>query len=190
MVDIPVQLVVAAFKQEGGANEALKRLQAAKRERMIGILDAAIIRRDEHNRLHIHETEDVGGGRGAAAGGVVGAIVGLIAGPPGVVVGGAVGALVGAAAARVIDAGIDDERLKQIGSALKPGTSAVVAIVEQTGVAEVEAMMADAGADVMTEAIKNDLARQLETDPKVADRALNLGEAVADGGMIATESQE
>lgn len=188
-MDIPVQLVVATFKQEGGADQALRALQDAKRDGRIALLDAAVVRRDARNRLHIHETEDVGGGRGAAAGGVVGAIVGLLAGPPGVVVGGAVGALVGAAAATVIDAGIADERVKEIGAALQPGTSSVVAMVEAPSVAEVETLLTGQGVQVMTEPIRNDLTSQLESDPRLARKTLDLGEALADGGMIETESK-
>ena len=46
MNDVPIQLIVAAFKEESAADEALNTLKEAKKERLIGIQDAAIIRRD------------------------------------------------------------------------------------------------------------------------------------------------
>lgn len=190
MYEYPVHLVIGTFNAEQTANGALKMLSQAKREQQIGILDAAVIwRGHKQNRLHIKETEDVSGGRGAAAGGVIGAIIGLLAGPPGVVVGGAVGALVGGAAARVIDTGIPNERLNEIGKTLKPGTSAIVAIVEDEWLAQVQTMLTDASAEVLTESLKGDLAEQLNAADRSAHRALDLGEAVADGGMIGTDAK-
>ncbi|MGD2048469.1 MAG: DUF1269 domain-containing protein [Chloroflexota bacterium] len=164
MSNVPVQLVVAAFQEEKAADQALKDLKAAQREKLIDIQDAAVIRRDENNKLHIKETADPGGGKGAAAGGAIGAVIGLIGGPAGVVVGAAAGALVGGVTAKVIDSGISDDRLEQIGEGLKPGTSAIVAIIEMRWVEEVENRLAEVGADVLTEAIRNDIAQQLEAE--------------------------
>ena len=42
-------------------------------ELLIGIENAAVLRRDEKNKLHIKETGDWGGGKGAVAGGAIGA---------------------------------------------------------------------------------------------------------------------
>jgi uncharacterized membrane protein len=162
MSNVPIQLVVAAFQEEKAADQALKDLKAAQKEKLIDIQDAAVIRRDENNKLHIKETADPGGGKGAAAGGAIGAVIGLIGGPAGVVVGAAAGALVGGVTAKVVDSGISDDRLEQIGDGLKPGTSAIVAIIEMRWIEEVEKQLAEAGADVLTEAIRNDIAQQLE----------------------------
>ncbi len=82
MSDVPVQLIVAAFQEEAAADQALKELKSAQKQKLIDIQDAAVIRRDEKNKLHIKETADPGGGKGAAAGGAIGAVIGLIAGPP------------------------------------------------------------------------------------------------------------
>ena len=78
MSDVPVQLIVAAFQDEKSANMALKELKRAKRERLIGIQNAAVLRKDQKGKLHIKETADMGGGKGAALGGVGGAAIGLI----------------------------------------------------------------------------------------------------------------
>ena len=186
MNDVPIQLIVAAFNEEKAADQALEALRQAKKEKLIGILDAAVIRRDEKNKLHLKETADVGGGKGVLAGGLVGAVLGLIAGPAGLLVGAAAGALTGGVAGKAIDAGIPDERLKEIGEALKPGTSAIVAIIEHRWVAEIQNELAAAGAQVMTEALKADIATQLEEGRDVAYTAIASGE----GTVIASAVSE
>jgi uncharacterized membrane protein len=189
MSDVPVQLIVAAFQDEKAADDALKQLKSARREKLIGIQDAAVIRRDEKNKLHIKETADPGGGRGAAAGGAIGAIIGLIGGPAGVVVGGAAGALVGGVTAKVIDSGIPDDRLKQIGEGLKPGTSAIVAIIEHRWVEEVQNQLAETGADVLTEALRDDIAQQLAAGKDVAFSAVATDEGVVAGAVALTPEE-
>ncbi len=171
MTETPVQLIIAAFNDEKAADQALKDLKAARREKIIRIQDAAVIRRDAKNRLHIHETGDMGPRKGALIGGTTGAIVGLLAGPGALIVG-AAGALVGGLAARLRDSGFPDARLKEIGAALKPGTSAIVAVIEHRWVQELEEELARAGAQVLTEAIQSDIVAQLEAGRDVAYTAL------------------
>jgi len=187
MSDVPVQVIVAAFKEEETADEALKALKEAKKERLIGIQDAAVIRRDEDNKLHIKETADMGGGKGAAVGGVLGGVIGLIGGPAGVVLGGAAGAAVGGFTAKLFDAGIPDERLEEIGSALKPGTSAIIAIIEHKWVSEVERELAEAGADVLTEALRDDIAKQLAEGKEVMYSAVSTDESLTTSRIAADD---
>ncbi len=181
MADVPVQLIVAAFNNEQAADEALAKLNEFKKERAIAILDAAVIKRDANNKLHIKETADMGGGKGAVVGGVLGGIIGLIAGPPGVVLGGAIGAAVGGLTAKFVDAGIPDDRLRELGDALKPNQSAIVAIIEHIWVEQVQAELAKQGADVMTQALKEDIAAQLAQGKEVSYTAIGTaaGAAVA-----------
>ena len=180
MSDNPVQLVVAAFKDEVGAKEALQDLKQAQRERLIKIENAAVLRKDENGKLHIKETRDMGGGKGAALGGVGGAAIGLIAGPA-LLVPAAVGALVGGLAAKLRDSGFSNQRLETLGESLQPGTSAIVAVVEHTWVGQVEDALAEAEADVITAEIGADIAAQLEAGHEVAYSALASQEGLALG---------
>lgn len=176
MSDVPVEVVIAAFREEKAADEALSELKEAKWAGIIGIVDAAVIRKDQKGKLHIKETGDWGGGKGAAAGAVIGGFLGLLAGPVGWL--GITGAVIGGLAAKLRDSGFSNERLKQLGDALQPGTSAIVAVIEHTWVAELEKEMAEAGADVMTERISADIAAQLEAGREVAYSALSTQDAV------------
>jgi uncharacterized membrane protein len=177
MSEVPVQVVIAAFEEERAADEALRELKEAKWAGVIGIQNAAVLRRDEKKKLHIKETGDWGGGKGAAAGAVLGGFVGLLAGPVGWL--GLTGAVIGGLAAKLRDSGFSDARLKQLGDALQPGTSAIVAVIEHTWVADLEKQMSEAGADVMTEQISADIAAQLEAGRQVAYTALSTQDALA-----------
>jgi uncharacterized membrane protein len=188
MSEVPVQLIIAAFRDEDAASQALKTLKQAKKDGLIRIKDAAVIRKDEKGKLRIKETADVGGGKGAAFGGVVGAAIGLVAGPL-LVVPAAVGALIGGLTAKLVDTGFSDERLKQIGEALEPGSSAIIAVVEHKWVEEVRREMENAGADLMTEAIKTDIAEQLEAGHDVAYTAISTQEGFSAQRVAGNETE-
>jgi uncharacterized membrane protein len=181
-------MVIAAFNEEKAADEVLMQLKEAKWAGLIGIENAAVIRRDEKDKLHIKETGDWGGGKGAVAGGAIGAAAGIVLGP-GALVTGAVGALIGGLAAKLRDSGFSDARLKKVGEGLKPGTSAIIAIIEHRWVAELEKEMAEAGADVFTEQIAADVAAQLEAGREVAYTALSTTDALAAGRVAVGEDE-
>lgn len=188
MSDVPIQLVVAAFTEEKGADEALKQLKQAKWAGLIGIKDAAVIRRDAKDKVHIKDVRDVGGGKGSVAGGLFGAAIALLTGGAGLVLAGATGALVGGLAAKKIDMGLPNKRLKELGEALKPGTSGIVAVIEHKWVAELEKEMAEAGAAVLTEALKSDIAQQLEAGRDIGYTAVVSKEGVEAVRMAADEA--
>ena len=66
----------------------------------------------------------------------------------------------GGLAAKLRDSGFSNQRLETLGEGLQPGTSAIVAVVEHTWVAQVEEALAEAEADVITAEIQADVAEQ------------------------------
>lgn len=186
MSDVPVQIVVAAFKDESSASEALKALKQARNEGLIKIVDAAVLRKDANGKLHIKETADMGGGKGAVIGGVLGGVVGLIAGPVGWAAIG--GAAIGGLVAKLRDGGFKDERLKKLGEGLGPGNSAIVAVVEHVWVKQVEKAMADAGAQAVTEELSADIAKQLAAGGEVAYTALATDEGLATSRVATSDA--
>ncbi len=178
MSDVPVQVVVAAFRDEKQADEALKELKALKQQKLIGIQNAAVIRKDDEGKIHIRETADMGGGKGAVLGGVAGAAIGLLAGPA-LVVPAAVGALVGGLTAKLRDSGFSNRRLQTLGEGLTPGSSAIIAVIEHKWVDEVRKELQEAGADLVTADLKADIASQLEAGHDVAYSALAAREGFA-----------
>lgn len=183
MSDTPLELIVSAFRTEDGADNALDEIVQAKKERLVRIHEAAVVRRDAAGKLHINERGDLSTGGGAASGAALGAVIGLFGGPIGAVLGGAAGAAIGGIAARLIDSGIPDDRLRQIGAALQPGSSAIVAMIEHSWVGEIRGELQRAGGDVLAAAVTADIASQLAAGKDVAYRAV-----AASGGTVATRS--
>jgi uncharacterized membrane protein len=179
MTDVPVQLLIASFNDEKAANEAMKTLRAANRQHLIGIQKAAVLRRNESGKLRIAELKDFQAKTGAKWGGALGAAIGLVTGP-GIIAAGATGAVIGALANKLKKSGFAKDRMKILGEALPPGTSAIVAVIEHTWVADLQAAMEEVGATVMTEALQRDIADQLEAGREVAYTAF-----VSEGGMAA-----
>jgi uncharacterized membrane protein len=186
MSDNPVQVIVAAFQDEKTAKNALKELKQASRAGLIKIENAAVLRKDEKGKLHIKETHDMGGGKGAALGGVGGAAIGLVAGAA-LAAPVVVGALVGGLFAKLRDSGFSNKRLETMGEGLKPGTSAIIAVVEHTWVAKVEEALAEAQAEVMTAEIQADIAEQLEAGHEVAYSVIASQEGLTAGRVAGGE---
>lgn len=127
----PIEMIIATFDGTNKAGEALKHIKKLQKEKVFSLYNAAVLVRDEKGRPFVKETEDVDTGHGAVFGAIVGGLVGLLGGPAGAVVGAAAGAATGGMAAHGIDAGFYDEMLEELEEHLRPGTSAVVAVVEQ-----------------------------------------------------------
>jgi uncharacterized membrane protein len=182
MSNVPVQLIVAAFQSENGAEQALKQLKIAKKEHLISIENAAVIRKDAQGKVHISETRDMRGGKGAAIGGVTGAVLGILTGGTTLAITG-IGALIGGLAAKLRDTGFKDDRLRQLGANLRPGSSAIIAVINHIWVADLERELRSAGANVLTEVIAADVAAQLEAGEEVMYTAIATDQAIVVGRL-------
>lgn len=164
MSELPHQVIVASFTTETGAEEALKELKVSQREKFVEIIDAAVLWRDMRDRVHVKEVHDAGGGKGAVAGGIVGATIALLAGPAGLVLGAAGGALLGGVAAKKIDTGLPNDQLKVLAETLEPGTSMLVTIIEHLWLGNVKESLGQSGAKVvLAEAMKKELVDKFGT---------------------------
>jgi uncharacterized membrane protein len=122
-----VGFLVMAFTDEKAADKALKAMDKGKKAKTFYYEEAALVRQDAAGKVHYKETGDLKTGEGAGIGALVGGVMGILGGPGGVALGASAGAAIGAAVSHK-DQGFRDESLKTMGLALKPGTSAVVAI--------------------------------------------------------------
>src|SRR3954469_8186631 len=159
----PVQVFVAAYESEDGANAALKDFRAMNREGSIELIDAAVAVHAADGKVKIEETADPSGKTWAKRGAIAGGIVGLIF-PPSIIAGALVGGAGGGVWGKLRDKGFKDEDLQQIGESLPPGSSAIIAIAEdrvierlQRGLAGYERLVshqlsADASATIVAEA--------------------------------------
>jgi uncharacterized membrane protein len=185
MSDVPVQVIVAAFSDINGASNALKTLQDAKRDKVIGIQDAAVITKDANGKVKIKETADKRAGKGATIGAVTGGVIGLLAGPVGwaALTGGAIGGL----AAKLHDGGFPDDRLKQLGEGLTPNSSALVAVIDHRWVAEVEQELTRQQANLVTQSLSDDIRQQLTAGKDVIYTVVGDGDTVVAGSAVSTD---
>jgi uncharacterized membrane protein len=129
------RLLIATFDTQPAAKGALGALAVAHAE----WLHVAEIRRDEAGALTIRETAGMSTARAAVAGGLAGALVGMISRRPGQVA--VLGTLVGAGLNAIFDVGIPDPMLRAIGEGLPPDTSSLVVVVDATWVERVGALV-------------------------------------------------
>ena len=113
-------LVVLAFDNEEGAIEARDKLLSLEKQGAISLADAAVVVRGAE--VKVKQVKSMTGA-GAAAGGILGVVIGLFFLAPWL--GLAVGVLGGAIVGKRTDFGIDDKFIKEVGETIQPGHSAL-----------------------------------------------------------------
>jgi uncharacterized membrane protein len=178
---VGVGMFVAAYVDERAADQALDQLKEAKKRGEMYFDDTAVIRQDAKGKVHIKETGDMSTGKGAGIGALIGGVIGILGGPAGIAIGAGGGAAIGAMAAHH-DAGFSQESLKEIGGALLPGTSALVAVTSKDFVEAVRKQTPK------TETLT--MARELATaiqDRLRARQDTLLGLVITEEGIAATQ---
>lgn len=166
-----IQFVIAVFDTEPGAEEILSKLKSERNEKLQGVQAMVAMRKDADSRIHY---KDVGmtPAKGALAGTVMGAVVGIATGGAGLVLG-AVGALLGGVIGkRKREGEIAAEQVNQVVASISPGSSALLTIVEEDMAAAFEDQLHAVGAQTFSAEISADLAAQLSEHGEAAHTAL------------------
>jgi uncharacterized membrane protein len=119
-------LVVITFDKLGDAREARKDLGKLAGQGLLKVVDAAVITRNPDNKLHVDNELESSTKTGALVGGLLGALLFFMFPLAGILVGVVGGALVG----KSIEPGVDQDFVKEVSAALKPGTSALFFMFE------------------------------------------------------------
>ena len=128
------EVFVAEYADESGAQSALNTLEEMDKAGSIEIIDAAVIAKDREGKVTIVETAELTPKKGAGKGAVVGAVLAVIF-PPSLLAGAVLGGTIGALVGKFTDKGLfDNTALKEAAEDLPEGSSAVVAVVEDTWV--------------------------------------------------------
>jgi uncharacterized membrane protein/sporulation protein YlmC with PRC-barrel domain len=125
-----VELITNVFQEVGTASQALELVEDLHRRKVLRILDAAILVKEEDGTASVKDAKDLEPGKGRLLGAITGGLVGLLGGPVGAVVGALAGLGIGSLAAKWEDLGFSDHFLSGLQPHLKPGTSALVVLVE------------------------------------------------------------
>ncbi|HWF60925.1 MAG TPA: DUF1269 domain-containing protein [Nitrospira sp.] len=134
------ELVCIAFKDSSTADRVLNELRAMETEYVLDLEDAVIVVRDQDGKVHLKQCVDVFEGstkHGVALGVLWGGLMGLLfmnplAGLLGSIAGGAGGGAMTTAASEyglLSDYGIPDNFIKELGSTITPGSSAIFLLI-------------------------------------------------------------
>ncbi|MCU0510408.1 MAG: DUF1269 domain-containing protein [Anaerolineae bacterium] len=121
-------LLVFAFNNETGANEAITLVQGLQKQELIKLADAASVVRKPDGKVKVKQANSLVGA-GALGGAFWGMLFGLLFFMPWL--GLAVGAIGGAIGGKLSDVGIDDKFIKEVGQTIEPGHSALFLMVTQ-----------------------------------------------------------
>ena len=134
------QLVCIAFKDLSTADRVLNELRAMETDYVLDLEDAVIVVRDLDGKVHLKQCVDVFGGattHGVSLGVLWGGLMGLLFMNP---LAGLIGSLAGGAGAGAVttaasgfgllsDYGIPDNFIRDLGSTIKRGTSAIFLLI-------------------------------------------------------------
>ena len=162
-------VVVVRFTEPSKAYQALSVLKECDDQGRIDLESAAVVERTPQGELRIPESADNVGPAGTAGGSLIGMLIGVLGGPVGVLLGWGSGALIGGAF-DVDRAVTSDEALTVLGQAIPPGSTAVIASVEEPVVEVIDAEMAMLDGEVTRRPV-TEVMGELEAAEDAADAA-------------------
>jgi uncharacterized membrane protein len=158
-------VVVVQFTEPSKAYQALTVLKECDAQGRIGLESAAVVERTATGELRTPESADNVGLVGTASGSLIGTLIGVLGGPVGALLGWGAGAMMGGAF-DVDRAVTSDEALTVLGQAIPPGSTAVIASVEEPAVEVIDGEMAKLGGVVTRQSVGD-----VETELEAADAA-------------------
>ena len=121
-------LIVFAFPTETGASEMDETIHYPKKEELIDLKDAAVVIRKSDGKIKVKQATNLVG-VGAFGGAFWGMLIGLLFWAPWL--GLALGAVAGAISGAMSDYGINDDFIKEVGTTIKPGGSALFLLISK-----------------------------------------------------------
>jgi uncharacterized membrane protein len=153
-----LHVVVATFKDEGGAKDAIAAIKVAG----IELADQVVVLNNGGGNLTFTEGKDAGGGKGFVYGGATTAILGTLLGPVGWTVMG--GALIGGMIAKLHDAGIPTRDIEALGASLEPGHAAAIAVAKEGDEDVVSETLTNFGGEIVRVSLTDSLKSALEDE--------------------------
>jgi uncharacterized membrane protein len=162
-------VVIIRFDEPSKAYQALSVLKEADAAGRIGLDSAAVVERGANGELTTPESADNVGPVGTASGSLIGMLIGVLGGPVGLLLGWGAGAMMGGAFD--IDRAVtSDEALTVLGQAIPPGSTAVVANVEEPAVEVIDGEMKKLDGEITRRPVGEVMA-ELDAAEEAADAA-------------------
>ncbi|TMJ01578.1 MAG: DUF1269 domain-containing protein [Alphaproteobacteria bacterium] len=176
------KMLVAIFDREAAAYEGLSALKDLHREGDISLYSSAVVAKDNTGKIALKQAADAGP-VGTAVGLLTGSLMGLLGGPAGMALGASLGGLAGL----VFDAnesGVDLTFLDDVSNSLTGGRVAVVAEIDESWTAPVDARLNKLGGVIFRrlrgEVVEDQIAREsaaFEADLKALNDELKQATA-------------
>jgi uncharacterized membrane protein len=151
-----LDLLSIVFNESAEADRALDLARQVNKK-----MNVAVVRKGMDGKITSREPGDISGRGGAVAGAVVGGVLTLVGGPLGLVAAAAVGGAAGGVVGHAVDRGIPDRYVRDLGRALRPGTSALVVLVTQDGEAALLDKLAPLDGRVLRLALTDEMIKRL-----------------------------
>jgi uncharacterized membrane protein len=165
-------LVVVGYDDIHKAEEVRITLLKLQREYLIDLDDAVVVIRKPDGKIKLNQAVNLTAA-GAASGTFWGLLVGALFLSP--FLGAAVGATSGAIAGALSDVGINDQFMKEVAEALKPGTSALFVLVRSATTDKVAEQIQGTGGKIIKTNLTHDDEAKLQA---VLDKVQKVAQPV------------
>jgi uncharacterized membrane protein len=158
-------VISVAFEKDGNAYTALTALKQLDSQGQLEVEAAAVVARGDDGQIVVKDQVGDVGYVGAASGGTLGLLIGILGGPLGVLIGGSYGLLVGS----LFDLGDAEETesvLGQMSTSVRPGRTALLAQVTEQSPEVVDTAMAGLDGTVLRRPVD-----EVEAEMAAAERA-------------------
>jgi len=122
-------LVVIGYDDQFKAEEFRLALMKMQKDYLIDLEDAVVAVKDQKGKVRLHQAVNLTAA-GAVSGSFWGSLIGLIFLNP--LLGMVAGATAGAVSGALTDVGIDDKFMKELATAMKPGSSVLFVLVKKS----------------------------------------------------------
>ncbi len=190
------EIMFAVYDSVDGASGAVDSLKAMDKSKAIDIIDAATLVKDDEGNTTVKQESLPTVKKGLGVGALIGGAIGLLF-PPSILGAAAIGAGVGAGSAKLAQMALENEDLQQAAQDLEPGTSAFIAVVDNTWAKQLQAAITgyqrlaehtlDAEASGIIGSIETDDGAAIYGQASSDDAALEFA-AATDGTLIAAEA--
>jgi uncharacterized membrane protein len=151
-------LIAVAYPDRKTAEKVRQKLAKLTLEHSIELEDAVVVDRDENGRVKLHQAHSPAA-RGAAGGALWGGLIGLLFLAP--LFGMLIGAAAGGASGAMVDVGINDQFMKDLGAKLKPGGAALIVLVHKVTPDKVLPEISEFGGEVIQTSLDDDAEAKL-----------------------------
>jgi uncharacterized membrane protein len=165
-------LIVAQFPDTAAAAQAYDVLQRLESTTTLAIDGVVVARREADGKVHLEQLTEHSTKRGLGWGAVGGIALAALF-PPTLIAGAVAGGTIGAAAGKIRNLVRRSEVEKELESALQPGTSGILALVEDQAAAEVERALAKADR-IVSKSVDKAIAMQIDAEAAAAKDAAGV----------------